>query len=216
MALVVLNNICLKLYFFPKWFFCCWFWKGIGVWSGSQMVSKIFYLPLSTIFKVLELFPQTPRKKNISWEVNETYCNSNYIWAPWGVLWDPGNVVVRGELWDIVVGIQQANHYVSRRAEFLWCVHLYCKKLRREKQKITTKQLLVFLKELPPPPMAHWWILAWLDQAAQNQGDDEPGQRAASACLCVCACDGQSSCGKRPSDLCIHIRLHVTHVTSHN
>lgn len=148
--------------------------------------------------------------------MNETYCNSNYIWAPWGVLWDPGNVVVRGELWDIVVGIQQANHYVSRRAEFLWCVHLYCKKLRREKQKITTKQLLVFLKELPPLLMSHWWILAWLDQAAQNQGDDEPGQRAASACLCVLPCDGQSSCGKRPSDLCIHIRLHVTHVTSHN
>lgn len=96
--------------------------------------------------------------------MNETYCNSNYIGAPWGVLGDPGNVVVRGELWDIVVGIQQANHYVSCRAEFLRCVHLYCKKLGREKPEITTKQLLVLLKELPPPPMAHQCILAWLDQ----------------------------------------------------
>lgn len=95
--------------------------------------------------------------------MNETYCNSNYVGAPWGVLRDPGNVVVRGELGDIVIGVQQANHHVSRRAEFLRCVHLYCKKLRREKPEITTKQLLVLLKKLPPPSVAHQCILVWLE-----------------------------------------------------
>lgn len=78
--------------------------------------------------------------------MSKTYCNSNYVGAPWGVLRDPGNVVVGRELGDIVIGIQQAYHYVSCGAEFLWCVHLYCKKLRRENQEITTKQVLLPLK----------------------------------------------------------------------
>lgn len=27
-----------------------------------------------------------------------TYCDSHHIGAPWGILWNSGNVVVRGEL----------------------------------------------------------------------------------------------------------------------
>lgn len=72
-------------------------------------------------------------EKSICLEMNKTYCNSDYVWAPRGVLGDPGDVVVGGELRDIVVGIQQAYHYISCWAEFLRRVHLYCKKLRREK-----------------------------------------------------------------------------------
>jgi len=97
------------------------------------------------IFKAFELPAQIARKENIYLQVNKTYSYSNYIWAPWRVLRDPGNVVVRGELWDIVIGIQQAYRYVSCRAEFLWCVHLYCKKLKKKKQKMTIKHILLLL-----------------------------------------------------------------------
>lgn len=117
--------------------------------------------------------------------MDETYCDSNYIWAPRGVLGDPGNVIVRGELGDVVVGVQQANHHVGRWAEFLRRVHLYCKKLRGERAEITTKQILVLLKELFPPHMALWCIWAWLDQMAQNQ---EMMSQVSAQLWLVCMC----------------------------
>lgn len=55
---------------------------------------------------------------------SQTYCDSHHIGAPGGILGDPGNVVMRGELGDIIVGVQELDHNIRCGTELLGGVHL--------------------------------------------------------------------------------------------
>lgn len=49
--------------------------------------------------------------------------DSHHVGAARGILGYPGNVVVGGELGDIVVGVQELDHNIRCGAELLWGVH---------------------------------------------------------------------------------------------
>lgn len=61
-----------------------------------------------------------------------TYCDSHHIGAPWSILWDPGNVVVRGELGNIIIGVQKLDHNVCCGTELLRGIHFNGQKLEKD------------------------------------------------------------------------------------
>lgn len=83
-----------------------------------------------------------------------THCDSHYVGAPRGILRDPGNVVVRGELGDIVVGVQELDHYICCGAELFRGVHFNGQELGEERKRGLVWVAITLQRTFPLPVSA--------------------------------------------------------------
>lgn len=85
-----------------------------------------------------------------------TYCDSHHVGAPWGVLWDPGNVVVRGELGDIIIGVQKLDHNVCGGTELLWGIHFNGQELEKDRETHLSGRAVIPLRAHYHPSRQNW------------------------------------------------------------
>lgn len=67
-----------------------------------------------------------------------THCDGHDHGATGGVLRHSGDVILRRELGDVVVGVQQVDDNVGSRTEPFRSVDLHCQQLHRGGEQITT------------------------------------------------------------------------------